>query len=132
MLARRRSRPRRLRRQLVRQLRPFVLDHGAHLVRDALDRLDVEQVLVEPLHVRRRQDYAVDDAGHVDAALFPAGHLIRSPPAWARPATDQISDALIGDADPSGSEPIESVEGRGARDMILLAAKYRNGGIEMF
>jgi len=37
-----------LRRQLVRQLWPFAFHDGPHFVRDMIDVLDIEHVLVQP------------------------------------------------------------------------------------
>jgi hypothetical protein len=34
-------------RQLVRQLGPLAFDHGTHFIRDMVDVLDIEHVLVE-------------------------------------------------------------------------------------
>ena len=39
-------------RQLVHQLRPQVLDHRAHFVRDEVDALIFEEFLVQPFQVR--------------------------------------------------------------------------------
>src|SRR5215813_158337 len=46
------------RRQLVRQLRPLVFDHGPHFIRDVVDVFDFEQVLMEAPQVGRRHDLA--------------------------------------------------------------------------
>src|SRR5215831_17782123 len=42
-----------LRRQLVRQLRPLAFDNGSHFIRDVVDELELQHVLVEALEVRR-------------------------------------------------------------------------------
>ena len=52
----------RLRRQLVRKLRPFLFDNDTHLIGDVVDALDFEHVFVQPLQVGRHHDLTGDDA----------------------------------------------------------------------
>ena len=47
----------------MRQLGPFAFDHSAHFIRDMVDVLYIEHVLVEALQVRRQHDLAADQAG---------------------------------------------------------------------
>src|SRR5262249_12359955 len=60
---------RRLRRQLVRQLGPQLLDYCPHFIGDVVNPLDIEHVLVEALQARRQHDLAADQAGLIDAPL---------------------------------------------------------------
>jgi hypothetical protein len=56
----------------MRQLGPFAFDHSAHFIRDMVDVLYIEHVLVEALQVRRQHDLSADQAGLIDAPL--SGH----------------------------------------------------------
>jgi hypothetical protein len=58
------------RRQLVRQLRPLVLDHLADII-GGFRMLSLQQIFVQPIEVVLRHDVVRDDAGLVDAA---SGH----------------------------------------------------------
>lgn len=57
-------------RQLVRQLWPLILDHGAHFIGDVVDAFDFEHVPVQPFQVRRHHHPAADKAGLIGAFHF--------------------------------------------------------------
>jgi hypothetical protein len=45
----------------MRQLGPFAFDHSAHFIRDMVDVLYIEHVLVEAFYVGRHHDLAADE-----------------------------------------------------------------------
>ena len=54
----------------MRQLGPFAFDHSAHFIRNMVDVLYIEHVLVEALQVRRQHDLAADQAGLIERAAL--------------------------------------------------------------
>jgi hypothetical protein len=62
----RRGRPP-LRWQLVRQLRPLLLDHLAEIVRDVRDSVRLKQKLMQPHEIVLHHDAVRDNSGYIDA-----------------------------------------------------------------
>src|SRR5215467_9794079 len=82
------------RRQLVRQLRPLVFDHGPHFIRDVVDVFDFEQVLMEAPQVGRRHDLATDNARRV-GALVPHSRAGGAPGLGRRIVQACAAEALL-------------------------------------
>jgi hypothetical protein len=57
------------RRQLVRKLRPLAFHDRTHLIGDDRDLLNLEHI------IRRRHDFAIDDARRVGALISQSGQL---------------------------------------------------------
>src|SRR5205823_13344107 len=67
-----------LRRQLVHELRPHVLDQLAHIVADSFDAVEFQKLLVQLLKLLLLHDTALEDARLIDASCLLPRALLSS------------------------------------------------------